>query len=159
MEERGVEKSSPCKLLQQDLEEIFYFLTGDEAEDLCGCLESREYPAGTIIMREHEPAGYLAFLARGKVAVKKEKRLPGKHVLVAILERGALIGEMAVADRSTRNATVETLEPCLLYVLSIDDLDVILRERPGLGIKILRRILYVVSLRVRAADDRLSRLL
>ncbi len=148
-----------CPHIGEDLEAIFHFLSPEDRLALCPYLERREVPKGSIVMREGESADSMAFVISGTLVVKKQSAFPGKYTLVAVLERGAMVGEIAVLDRSSRTATVEASEACRLFVLASEQFERLLDENPRLGVKLLRRILHVVGMRIRMADDRLARLL
>lgn len=144
---------------EEDLASALQFLESGERQVLQGYLQGREFPLDTLLIEERERADCMAFVVNGRLSVKKLTSFPGKHVLVAILEAGSVVGELSVLERGNRAATVEVLEPCRLLVLSADDFDRLLDEHPKLGIKVLKRILHVVSIRVKKADDRLAKLL
>lgn len=142
-----------------DLAAALHYLEEDERQQLLQYISGREFPPETVLLLERERADCMAFVVSGKLSVKKQTNFPGKQVLVAILESGSLVGELSVLEKANRAATVDVLEACRLLVLSSDDFNRLLDERPKLGIKILRRILHVVGVRVKKADDRLARLL
>jgi CRP-like cAMP-binding protein len=101
----------------------------------------------------------MGFVLDGKLAVKKETRFPGRFTLIAILDHGAMVGEISAVDRGLRTATVAAMEDSRLLVLSCDNLEKMENENPALAFKILKRIIHVLSLRQRRAYDRLSTLL
>jgi CRP-like cAMP-binding protein len=68
----------------------------------CGYVET--YSAGEEIFRQHAPGDTMLLLLRGQVHVKTEA--PAGDVSLAELGRGAVIGEVAVLNRSPRTATV-----------------------------------------------------
>lgn len=148
-----------CTVAASDLEAAFHYLTLDESVQLCPYLETREYPAGETIMQEDEIADSMFFVCAGRLNVKRRASFPGRHILVAVLDKGSMAGEISVLDRGPRSATVETAEATRLLCLSSDAFEALLAEVPALGIKLLLRIIQVVGIRVRKADDRLSRLL
>lgn len=151
---------SRWKVSSDDLKEVFRFLSSvDEVEEFCGYLELEEWSAGSILLKEGEPADHMGFLVSGKLTIKKETSFPGKHILVAILDKGAMVGELSVLNRAARTATVEATEESQLLMLSSDNLERLLEENSSLGVKLLKRMFHVVRLRVRQADDRLARLL
>lgn len=144
---------------KEDLASALHYLDPDEQQTLHGYVQGREFPLNEVLIKERDRADCMAFVVNGRLSVKKLTSFPGKHVLVAILEEGSVVGELSVLERGNRAATVEVLEPCRLLVLSSDDFDRLLDDHPKLGIKILKRIMHVVSIRVKKADDRLARLL
>lgn len=148
-----------CSVAASDLEAAFPYMSMDEAIQLCPYLETREYPAGSIVIREGDVSDSMVFVCAGRLNVKRETSFAGKHILVAVLDKGSMAGEISVLERSPRSATVEAVEKTRVLLLSSDAFDALLLELPFLGIKLLLRIIHVVGIRVRKADDRLSRLL
>lgn len=144
---------------EEDLASALHYLDPAERQVVQGYVEGREFPLDEGLIEEGEPADCMAFVVSGRLSVKKLTSFPGKHVLVAILESGSVVGELSVLERGKRSASVDVLEPSRLLVLSSDDFERLLDEHPRLGIKILKRVLHVVSVRVKKADDRLARLL
>lgn len=144
---------------EEDLAAALHYLEPGERQLLLDYLHARQFPVGEVVIKEKERANCMAFVVSGKLAVKQQTSFPGKHALVAILESGTVVGELSVLDRGIRMATVEVLEASRLLILSSDDFERLLEEEPRLGIKILKRILHVVSIRIKKADDRLARLL
>lgn len=143
----------------EELSGIFPFLDREEGGIICSLAEVRRCPAGSILMKDGDDGDYLGFLLAGRLAVKKETAFPGKLVLVAILERGSLLGEMSMVERDKRHATVVAMEDCRLLVLTCDQMTRLLAEFPALGSKLLKRIIHVLGYRLRMASDRLSKLL
>jgi CRP-like cAMP-binding protein len=141
------------------LNTVFKFLTKEEGLDFCPYLELRSWNKGDVLMNDGEQGDFMGFVLDGKLAVKKETNSPGRFTLIAILDRGAMVGEISVVDRGLRTATVAAMEDTSLLVLSCDDLERLIAEKPALGFKLLRRIIHVLSLRQRRAYDRLSALL
>lgn len=144
---------------ESDLAAALHYLDVEERHLLRGFVKGREFSPEETLMQERERADCMAFVVSGKLSVKKLTNFPGKHVLVAILESGSMVGELSVLEKGDRAATVDVLESCRLLVLSSEDFNRLLDEQPKLGIKIIRRILHVVSIRVKKADDRLTKLL
>lgn len=142
-----------------ELQDIFPYLTVSEVDVLWPFLEKRVCLRSETIMSEGDVGDFMGFLVSGKLAVKKETTFPGKYILVALLERGSMVGEIAVVERGNRTATVMATEDSLLMVLSADSLDRMLVEHPAIAVKLLRRVIHVLGFRLRKASDRLSRLL
>ncbi len=136
---------------------LFPFLSEEESALLAGFLEHRDYAAGALVMRDGEAADFFAFVARGKLAVKKETAFPGKHVLVAILEPGALVGNYGSGP--SRTGTIAALEASGLWIMSHQRMDQLLAEQPLLGLKLLARLNQVLSIRLGKTYDRLAGLL
>lgn len=151
--------ASVCDLDGKLLKKVLKFLTQDELADICPYLEIRAWKKGEVLMNDGEQGDFMGFVLAGKLAVKKETNFPGRFTLIAILDSGAMVGEISAVDRGLRTATVIAMEDASLLVLTYDKLEKISVERPLLGFKILKRIIHVLSLRQRRAYDRLSTLL
>lgn len=136
------------------------FLAPEEIADFCSYLEYRVCEPGEILMKDGDPGDFMGFVLDGKLAEKKETNFPGRFTLVGILDSGALVGEIsAVECGGVRTATVAAMQRTEMLLLSCANLDKLLAEHPNLGIKLLRRIIHVLSLRQGRAYDRLSSLL
>lgn len=144
----------------KEIQDVFPFLSEGEIDALFPYLQPREWQSGEVLMSDGDTGEYMGFLVEGKLAVKKETGFPGKFILVAVLERGSLVGEISVVqDGGQRNATVMATETSKLLTLSGEQLNKLLAERPDIGVKLLKRIIHVLGNRLRRASDRLSHLL
>lgn len=148
-----------CDLGKETLRLVLKFLTPEEAAVFCSYLDYRVWEAGEVLMNDGEPGNFMGFVLAGKLAVKKMTSFPGRFTLVAILDRAATIGEISAVERGQHIATVLAMQKTEVLVLTCDNLEKMLTEQPALGIKLLKRIIHVMSLRERMAYDRLSSLL
>jgi CRP-like cAMP-binding protein len=128
-------------------------------DELFVYLDPRECQPAELVMQGGEPANFMGFLVEGKLAVKMEGVFPEKFILVAVLERGSLVGENSVVEGGHRYATVVATEKSHLLLLSQKNMDLIQSRSPALGLKILRRIIQVLGHRLYKASDRISSLL
>jgi len=138
---------------------VLKFLDPDEAAALCPYFEIRNWAADAVLMRDGEPGDFMGILLSGQLAVRKETSFPGKYTLVAVLDPGAMVGEISAVEQGLRSATVVAMTDVELLTLDSRDLERLLEEKPPLGVKVLKRIIHVLSLRLRKAYDRLSSLL
>lgn len=143
----------------EELTDIFSFLSAEEMGKLFPYLELRVWQPAEVVMQSGGPGDFMGFLVQGKLAVKMEAIFPGKFILVAVLERGSLVGETSVVEEGRRHATVVATEQSHLLVLSRENMERMLLEAPSLGLKLLRRIIHVLGHRLGKASDRLSKLL
>lgn len=143
----------------EELNDIFPFLSGEEREELFIYLDFREWQPGELVLKSGEPADFMGFLVEGKLAVRMEAIFPGKFILVAVLERGSLVGEVSVVEEGRRHATVVATEKSSLLILTREKMELMLEQAPALGLKLFRRIIHVLGHRLGKASDRLSRLL
>jgi len=144
---------------QEELNDIFSFLSEEEMGLLFAYLELREWQAGEIVLKKGEPADFMGFLVVGKLAVKMEAIFPGRFILVAVLERGSMLGELSVVEGGGRYATVVATENSHLLIISRKNMELMLGQAPALGLKIFQRIISVLGHRLGEASGRLARLL
>lgn len=143
----------------EDLADIFSFLSAEEMAEVLAYLEFRDWQAEEVVMESGEPGDFMGFLVEGKLSVKMPGIFPGKFILVAVLERGSLVGEIAVVAGGRRQATVFATEKSCLLILTREKMEMMAAHSPALGLKFFRRIIHVVGHRLGKASDRLSRLL
>ncbi len=97
----------------------------------------RLYADGDIIVRQGEPGDCMFTLQEGRleVLVKHEGR---DEVRVALMEKGAIFGEMAIFEREVRSATVRALGEA--RVLTIDKKNFLRRiqEDPTLAFNLVK---------------------
>ncbi|MDH4332310.1 MAG: cyclic nucleotide-binding domain-containing protein [Desulfobulbaceae bacterium] len=127
--------------------------------ELFAYLELRVWQPSEILMKNGDPGDFMGFLVEGRLAVKMETIFPGKYILVAMLERGSLVGEISVVEGWRRHATVIAMEKSHLLILSQANMELMLRQSPALGLKLFRRIIHVLGHRLCKASERLSGLL
>ena len=98
----------------------------------------------------------MGFVVSGKLEVKKQTEFKGNQLIIAILGSGALVGELSIFDRHDRSATVEAVENTTMLILRNDTLDNFTHQHPFTGIKLLKNLIRILSLRLRKATERLT---
>jgi CRP-like cAMP-binding protein len=114
-------------------------------------------PAGEYFFREGEPAQSLFVLEAGRVTILKQSN--GRMHRLAELGPGDCFGEMALMDLFPRSASAQAIEPCsaleltaaAFFQLYERDLEQFAIVQMNLGREVSRRL--------RAADERLFRLM
>lgn len=99
--------------------------------------------AGEVLVREHH-GGYEFF-----VIVDGHADVSRRGATVARLGPGEFFGELALLDRSLRNATVTALTPLEVIVLSQWDFEAVLDEAPRMA----RDLMAGMARRLRALDE------
>ncbi len=146
-------------LSDDELAMLFPFLAAEERQKFCSYFEYRQIPADTELISQGIPGEFMGFLLSGKLAVKKETSFTGKYILLAILEQGAMFGEISIVDNNQRTATVISMEECRLLIMNKLMTDRLIDEEPALGILFLKQIVHVVGRRLQKLGDRLASLL
>jgi CRP-like cAMP-binding protein len=150
---------SYCNPQAEDVRKAFTFLSAEEIQQLCPYLELREWAADAVVMQEGEVEDYMGFVTEGKLAVKKKTGYWGKNIIIAILDKGTMVGEGAFIDEGPRSTTIVAMEQTRILTLGARKMDELILNRPMLAIKLMKRILHIISLRLRKAGERISELL
>jgi CRP/FNR family transcriptional regulator, cyclic AMP receptor protein len=131
---------------------LFGGITDDELIKIRKLMKEINYPAGTIIIREHERGDCLYFIHEGSVEVLKEAPLSGEeHVLEKVAEFGAgdTFGEMELIDIQPRSATVRAITDTTVLTLSNMDLYKIEQEDLKTFTLIIMNLAREISRRLR----------
>ena len=111
-----------------------------------------------IIFREHDTQGYMCLVLTGQISIQKiDEHMEQKEV--AVLGRGQTVGEMSVIDDRPRSATAVATERSKLLLLTQEELNRMLAERPNLAARFIWEIARLMSRRLRQTSSRLIDLL
>lgn len=112
-----------------------------ERVTLATLLEPLQYPRNATIVRQGEAGSALYVIEAGQVVVERNGQM------LSFLEEGDFFGEMALIAQQPHSASVRTLTPTDLLVLSAESFQHILTQRPDLELQ-----LQAVVRQRRAAD-------
>src|SRR3712207_4753596 len=90
--------------------DLFHGLPADDLARLNDQLRRQSFRAGTPVVNEDQPGEAVYIVLDGSVKIQVAKS-DGSEVILAILGRGELVGEMSVVDSLGRSASAVTLEP------------------------------------------------
>ena len=134
---------------------IFRLLNSEERKILGNFLEVVRHPAGTVCIREGENINYIGIIVSGRMKFERLNRITGKPTLLAVLEKGSHVGDFSMLSERTSLGQVRTVEVTELLVISHDKLESFMQEHPFIGIKILKGISTVLSIRLKSAIDKI----
>lgn len=115
----GVESSLSSGELDRLVQEnrVLGTMDADARRRLREALEPVAVPAGTVLVREGDPADCLFLVAAGRLRVTTTDA-NGDEIQLAEIGRGDLVGEMALITNRPRTATVHVLRDAHLLMLS-----------------------------------------
>ncbi|MBV8659589.1 MAG: cyclic nucleotide-binding domain-containing protein [Burkholderiales bacterium] len=142
---------TPALLKQLEVSEVLSELDGGEIGSLATCLKAYTLPARTVLFREGDPASYMGMVLNGRLVVTKRNDDDAGKPLYAMTE-GKVFGEMAMLDGEPRSATVMAAVDSTIAVLSREEFERLCRERPIIGLKLMRRLGRLLSQRLRRAS-------
>jgi CRP/FNR family cyclic AMP-dependent transcriptional regulator len=106
------------------------------------------YGKGEVIFREGDTAERLFLIDAGRVKLSIASPA-GQELLIGVLGRGQIFGELEVIDRGTRAMDARTMEESRVYALDSDVFWTMMENRPPLA----RRLLELMARRLRRADE------
>jgi len=124
---------------RQIFEQHFLFgkLSTDEIEPLIGYTQVEQHPAGRKIFDKGSRAQSVIAVLRGSIKISSLSS-DGKEVLLRIINRGEIFGEIGVLDGEERSAHAAAMTDCELLVLNRGDFLRMLKNRADLCIIMLR---------------------
>ncbi len=134
-------------------------LEENDLDLLAGFLNYKKLNPGEALFKEGESGDFAAFILDGVMQVKKETEFPGKHFVLAILSRGAAVGEFPLTNGCTplyRRASAEALKITELAILDRKEFDSLCIRHPQIALSLLRTFLKCACLRLQGANQRMA---
>ncbi len=155
LEEIGIGKNfqdTLCVMLESSY--LFKDFSRQEIEQLVHYMHGYKAPKGAVLFKEGELDSYLIIITSGKAKVLKNDDA-GNMKEVAVVRKGATLGEMSIIDDFPHSATVITAEDSEIALITKSNLKGISEKYPSLGVKLLWQIARQLSARVRQATGQL----
>ena len=133
---------------------FFADFTRDDVQRLTGFMQIYRAEAAQMIIREGDVDDYMLLIIQGKVDIVKIDS-HGHLQPMTTVGPGATLGEMSMIDGEPRFATCMALEATTFAVLSRDSMVQIILEEPGLGAKVLVKLVTLLSQRLRQTSSNL----
>jgi len=133
----------------------------EHALTLASCSETRDLAAGEVLCRGGEPADAVFVLMRGQADVllpRSAETAAPERVLLAHLSAGALIGERALFEASTRTADVICAVPSRVLILPGATLAALVREASPASLALVLAIAHHTSVSLQLANAAIQRL-
>ena len=137
-------------------EMMFDMLDNEDIEKISPFFEVIVYPANKVIFKEGDLGDFIGFVLSGKLEVKKLTEFKGNQLIIALLSKGAMVGELSMFNEHKRSATVEAVEETTLMILRNEAMESLIKQHPYTGIKILKALIRILALRLRKATERLT---
>jgi CRP/FNR family cyclic AMP-dependent transcriptional regulator len=118
---------------------LFEGLPADELRALGERAELRPYPRGTVVIREGDLPDSFYVVVSGRVKVYTQDA-DGKELLLDTKGPGQYFGEMMLDD-NPRSASVATLEPSQLAVISRAEFKAFLLKHPEVSLQVIRNLI------------------
>jgi len=132
--------------------DIFQVLPPDEIQSLADCLVRREYQRGETVISNLELTRDLFFMTQGSVSIRIPLREGNHKKRLATYPAGTVFGEMAFLDGEPRSAEVICDEKSVIYVLPFEKFESLSKEKPELGLKLIRKVAIELCRRLRTTS-------
>jgi CRP/FNR family transcriptional regulator, cyclic AMP receptor protein len=130
---------------------FFDELSDRQLKTVSSILFDRKYEPDELIFEEGQPGAALFLILDGKVVI--EVHGENHTTTLAILERGAFFGEMALLDAAPRSANARSLERTYMLALYRNDLSQLSQRDPQTACQIYRALARMVADRLRSTNQ------
>ena len=124
-----------------------------------GYCSARQLAAGDILFENGEQGTALYFIESGRLAVHKFTGFQDKMQVVALLDRGSIVGESSLVAAHRHKAKVTAIEEASLLCLERESFQKMMNDVPSLAIRLYEYVLGVMSLRLEKTSARLATIL
>ena len=130
---------------------FFNELTNWQLKSVSDIVFERTYETNELIFEEGQPGAALFLMLSGRVSVEiyREKYTAN----LAVLEKGAFFGEVALLDETPRSACARALEPTKALALYRNDLNRLIERDPQTACQIYRALARIVGDRLRSTNE------
>jgi uncharacterized membrane protein len=116
--------------------EFFDMLDEDDRTALAGVIDYEKLDAGQLLFQTGEPGESLYIVRSGEIELYI-KDTAGQKIVLNVVRRGEMFGELSLLDSGPRSATAVALEETGLLVLDRDDLLLLFQKKPDAALHML----------------------
>lgn len=145
------ERSRQWKLTLLSKATVFRDLSHYEMEQIERSTTMTTCRRGRVFYGPGDQGEVLFILKDGRVQISRMTE-DGRKLATAILEPGAIFGEMPMLSQHMQDSTAEALDDCLICVMSRHDLEAMIRTNPQVALNII----HDLASRVRNLESRLE---
>ena len=144
-----------CLQMKRDFR-FFRFLDDKDVEDLSPYFKCHSVQSGENLWVEGDDSDFVAFIVNGRIEGKKETEFRGKQVVVGVYGSDSLVGMISLLSGEFRPITATALEESKVLLLSKNDFDEITVRYPVLAGRLMKGMLFSLSMRLRQSYERLA---
>ena len=133
---------------------FFADFTREDIQRLTAFMQIYRAEASQMMIREGDVDDYMLLIIQGRVDIVKIDS-HGNLQPMTTVGPGATLGEMSMIDGEPRFATCMAIEATTFAALSRDSMVQIILEEPGLGAKVLVKLVTLLSQRLRQTSSNL----
>ena len=133
---------------------IFDLLQPGEIQKIGDSFELVRYPAGTVVLKEGETINYIGIVASGELKLERRGKFVNP-IPLAIFTKGAHFGDFSMLLGRESLGQLKAVVDTELLIITHSKLEAFMQENPYTGIKILKGISSVLSIRLNHAIDQI----
>lgn len=115
--------------------DLFQDLSDAEVDRIGQSAPMKELPAGQALYAPDRPAEVLFILKEGRIRLY-QIGMDGRTITTAIITAGQVFGEMAALGQRLDQTWAETLEPCVVCLMSRHDVQRLLLSDPRIAVRV-----------------------
>jgi CRP/FNR family transcriptional regulator, cyclic AMP receptor protein len=106
-----------------------------------------------FLYRKGETTGSFYIVTEGRLAIVREKTTEPKEIILHILEKGDLVGELSFIDETPHALSVSALGDAAVLIFNADDIKPLITEEPELIYNFMRAVIKRVHQLVNTVRD------
>ena len=134
---------------------LFAGLTPAALELVSGVSSEESYSTGDLIFEHGDIGDKLYIIIGGRVRISRNVPGMGEEAL-AVLNPGAIFGEMALLDDTPRSADARVHERCILLSIGKESFEDLLFLHKDLAYEVLWSMVRILTSRLRDTTDKLT---
>lgn len=131
---------------------VFAGLADEDIARVAEVAVPRRFDAGEVVFREGDDSD-TCYIVRSGLARAVREHPDGRTITLSNFGPGDIFGELAMFDRESRSATVDTIEPTEAIAILSGDMRRLMSEHPEIAVKLISAL----AQRLRATNERLAR--
>ena len=146
----------PCQAADLAEVELFGLLDETELAELAAVIDHKIAAAGEVIFHAGDLGDALYIVKSGEVELFV-KDTTGQKIVLAVVEKHDLFGELSMLDSRPRSATSQALVDSELFLLDRDDLLLLFKKQPDAALNMLAAMSGMLRKVDRLLQTRVSR--
>ena len=132
---------------------IFKDLKDESMQELSRITSMQDIPKNQPIYFLQEPSNSIFFLKKGRVKLSRTSN-DGKEMILALVNKGEVFGEMAFFDEGERNEFATALDDCLVCAINKNEFKEFVDRNPELNLRITK----LIGLKLKKYSERIEEL-
>jgi len=132
---------------------IFKDLKDESMQELSRITSMQDIPKNQPIYFPQEPSNSIFFLKKGRVKLTRASK-DGKEMILALVNKGEVFGEMAYFDEGERNDFATALDDCLVCAINKNEFKEFVDRNPELNLRITK----LIGLKLKKYSERIEEL-